>query len=278
MRHEDDDSDLRVRLPERPTSIPKTIGILNIVFGALLLLCVFCSSLNLMLQAALAPMMVVQQQQFQQAMQADRQQKLQKLQELEKAAQEEKAKAELRNQQKVLQAQPLPKMPDLSKFVQNSTFQGYMIIDVGTALVLNILMVIAGIGLVGRKEWARVTALWVAGVKIVRLIVLYTFYALVIVPIVVQQLTAAFQEMFDDMAKNAAPGQKMPGPADVGQLGTGMAVMMTVPAIGLIIFGVIYPAVVLLLLTRPQVKAVCAGTAPSSKRASGWRSTVSQQF
>src|ERR1035438_6588635 len=62
------------RPEEKPkTSIPTTVGILNIVVCCLLLICVLCSSLNLLIQG---PIMGMQQQQFQQAMQAERQQQL----------------------------------------------------------------------------------------------------------------------------------------------------------------------------------------------------------
>lgn len=243
------------------TSAAKTIGVLNIVFGCLLLLCVACSSLNLVLQSAMGPMMAAQQQQVQQALQAERQRKVQELQELEKAAEDEKEKAELRGKQKVLQAQPIPKMPDMTKFTQDTRFQGYSIADMVSGFLLNILMVVAGIALVCLKEWGRVTAIWVAALKIVRLIALYGFFVVVVVPIITEQFTSMFRDMFDDMARAAPQGQKVPGPAELGQMGTVMGVMMTASAIGMIIFGVIYPIVVLIVLTRPRVKAACAAPA-----------------
>lgn len=260
-RYRDDDSPIR-RVAQPNTSAPKTIGILNIVFGCLLLLCVACSSLNLLMQSAMGPMMVAQQQQVQQAMQAERQRMVQELQELEKAAKDEKEKAELRGKQKVLQAQPLPKMPDMTRFTRDTRFQTYSIVDMVSGFLLNVLMVVAGIGLVCLKEWGRVTAIWVAALKIVRLLALYSFFALAVVPDMVQLLTSMFQEMFDEMAKGAPPGQKMPGAAEVGQMGTAMGVMMTASAIGMIIFGVIYPTIVLIVLTRPRVKAACAVSVP----------------
>ncbi len=255
-----DDNEFSPLLSEQQpkTSIPKTIGILNILFGSLLLLCGICWSLNLMMQSAMGPMMAMQQQQVQQALEAERQRKLQELQELENAAQDEKEKATLKAKQNALKAQPQPKMPDMTKFTQDVAFQGYAIADVVTGLVLNILMVVSGIGLVGLKEWGRRTAIWVAALKIVRLVALYGFFALAVVPVMVKQFTSMFQEMFEEMAKAAPPGQRIPGPAEMGQMGTVMGVMMTAFAIGMIIFGAIYPVIVLILLSRPRVKAACA--------------------
>src|SRR5687768_10445715 len=107
---------------ESNPSAAKTIGILNIVFGSILLLCVICSGLNAMMQSAMGPMFAMQQQQMQQAMQQERQARLEQLQALEKAAKDEDEKKKLQAQQKVIQAQPVPKMPDFSKLTDDPRF------------------------------------------------------------------------------------------------------------------------------------------------------------
>lgn len=256
------------RWPPPPAELPKssaakTIGILNIVFGSILLLCVICSGLNAIMQSALGPMFGMQQQQLQQAMQQEQQQRLEQLQEQEKAAKEEKEKQELRAKQQALRAQPVPKMPDFAKLAEDVRFLGYTIADVVSGFVLNVLMLISGIALVRYKEWGRKTALWVAALKIVRLVALNTFLALVLVPHITRGFTSMFQEMFDEMAKAAPPGQRMPGQAEITQMGTMIGVMMTVFAVAMVILGVIYPVVVLIVLSRPRVKASCVPEASS---------------
>src|ERR1043165_4714618 len=166
--------------PEPPkTSIPTTIGILNIIFGSLMMLCILCSSMYLAVMGAIgAPINAIQQQQFQQALQTERLQKLQRLREQEQAAKDEKEKADLKAKQKALEEQPLPKMPDFTKFMREQSFVSWMIADYVSGLILNLAMVISGIGLLRRKEWGRVSGIWVAILKIVRLIVLYTIYPL----------------------------------------------------------------------------------------------------
>jgi len=247
---------------QRPrTAIPKTIGILNIVFGSLLLLCGICSGLGLAMQSAMGPMLAVQQKQFQQMMEADRQRKLQELQDREQAAQNEEEKAAIQARQKALKAQPLPKMPDIAKFSQQVGFQAYWIVDVVTGLILNILMVVSGIGLLHFKEWGRQQGLWVAALKIVRLVAVYGFFILVVVPNMAKAFTTMFQEMAAEMAKTAPPGQRVPGPAEMGQMGTLLGIWYTAFAIGMIILGVIYPVIVLILLSRPRVNSACAPAA-----------------
>lgn len=243
-----------VPLVEPNTGIPRTIGILNIVFGVLLLLCGVCSGLNVVTQSAFGPMIAAQQKQVQQALEAERQAKLKKLQEQEEAAEDEEQKAAIRAQHKLVQAQPVPVVPDTSKFMTAPGLQSYMIADALSGIMLNVLMMISGIGLLAFKEWARVVALWVAAVKILRLAALYGYFALAVAPVMAQQ----FRAMFEEMAKAAPPGQKAISPEELATISTSMGVMMTGSAIGIMVLGFIYPAVVLILLTRSSVKAAFA--------------------
>src|SRR5262249_30704547 len=149
-----------------------------------------------------------------QGFKAERERKLQQLHEQEKASKDEKEKEELRDKQKALEKLPLPKMPDFTKFIRDAQFQWFMAADYVTASVLNILMVISGIALLGYKEWGRKTANWVAALKIIRLVAVYGFFALVLVPALVKDFNSMFQEFFDEMGK-AAPGQKAAGPEEL---------------------------------------------------------------
>jgi hypothetical protein len=159
-------------------------------------------------------------------------------------------------------------MPDFTKFVEAAQDPAFTITDMGTGFVLNILMLVSGIALCYHKNWGRITAIWVAILKIVLLIALYTFFALVLVPVMVKGFNEMFQEMFDEMAKAAPPGRKMaaPPPGELAQLGMFMGIAMTATAVGTVIFGSIYPAVVLILLTRPRVKAACTPSAVKEEK------------
>ncbi len=254
------DNDWYPSISERrpKTSIPKTIGTLNIVFRALLMLCGICFGLSMAMQSAMGPVMAAQQQQFQQMQEAERAQKLQALQDLEKAAKDENDKAAIQAQQQALKALPMPKMPDMAKFMQEAGFPGYVIADVATGLLLNILLIVSGIGLLSFKEWGRRLGLWVAAAKIIRLVALYGYFIVVVVPDLTKALTSMFKEMVDEMAKAAPPGQPVPKAADMAQMGTAMGIFYTAFAIGMMTFGVVYPIIVLILLSRQRVKAACA--------------------
>jgi hypothetical protein len=246
--------------PVQPnTSVPRVIGTLNIIFAICLLLCGACYGLQVLMQSAMAPMMAAQQQQFQAAMAAERQKEIHNLREEEKAAKTDEEKAQIQAQIKAFQAQPLPTMPDMTKLTKDVRVQGYCLADIVTGMVLNVVMLISGIGLVGLKEWGRVTALWVAAIKIVRLVVLYGVFIVVIVPIITKQ----FIEIFEEMAKAAPPGAGGPGAQEMETAGTFMGYMMTGTGIAIMIVGAIYPAVVLWLLSRPRVKAACTQPRPT---------------
>jgi hypothetical protein len=238
-------------------SSPKTIGILNIIFASLLLLCGGCYATQIMLQPLMAPMMNAQQQQMQAAVEAQRQAEIQKLQQQEKAAKTAQEKAQFQSRQNALAAQPVPKMPDMTKMygMGDNRVRGYFLIDLLSMLPLNLVMLIAGIGLLNLKEWARATGIWVAALKIVRLIALYSFFILVIAPI----WTRAMVDMVQEMVQ-AAPGG--PNQQQVGTLGTIYGVVMAVCGIAMMVLGSIYPAISLWVLSRPGTKAACTLPTP----------------
>jgi len=240
---------------QRPdTSTPWTIGLLNVIFGALLMICGICSGLNFSVQSVMAPMMAQQQQQMQQALEADRQAQLSKLKEREKASQDEKEKAKLRAREKMLRARPVAKVPDASRIFKNPLILPYSLADTFSGLILNVLMVTAGAGLMGLRSWGRMLAIWVAALKIIRLPILYGYFIIKIAPI----LEKGFAEMFDEMAKSMPPTPGGPGPQQMQAMGAAMATGMKIGAIGTIVLGAIYPVIVLIVLTRPRVKAACA--------------------
>jgi hypothetical protein len=242
-------------LPVAPTpGTAKTIGTLNIIFACILLLCGGCASLQLIAQSALAPLMDVQRKQMQQAFEAERLAQIGKLEQAERAATSNEEKTRLQQQRKALEAQKGQPFPDMTRMwgMSDPRVLTYFITDLGTAATLNVAMLVAGIGLVNLKEWGRKLGIWVAGLKVLRLVALYGFSMAVIVPIVTKQTIDVFEEM-----SRAVPGTGGPAPQQFGQMAAVFGVMMTVGAVGMMLLGAIYPAICLILLTRPRVKAAC---------------------
>jgi hypothetical protein len=119
-------------------------------------------------------------------------------------------------------------------------------------MFFNVLMLISGVGLIRLREWGRKLAVWVAALKIVRLIVLYGIFIMVMVPIFVKLIL----DMFEEMAQSLPPGAGRP---PIAGMTTMFGTMFSVSAVAVMILGSIYPGIVLWLLTRPGVKAACNG-------------------
>jgi hypothetical protein len=241
---------------EPKTTTAKVIGILNIVFASLLLLCGLCMGFYVLIFSSMGPLMAGQQPQLQKRLEQLRQDQIRKLEAEEQAAATDQEKRRIREQIRLVQAQPI-KIPDMSKLLGDQRVWGFYLVDVLTGLILNVAMLVAGIGLVCLSRWGRTLGIWVAAIKILRLVVLYGLFIVVIVPIQTQQIIAFFEEI----EKTLPPGGRGGAAATRGDLAA-FGAMMTGYAIGLVITGVIYPIIALILLTRPGVGAACSGARP----------------
>jgi hypothetical protein len=145
----------------------------------------------------------------------------------------------------------------------------YLKIDLLTGPPLNLLMVIAGIGLMWRRNWARRLGAGTAALKIVRLIALAVFLlgfalprlstsldALLDSQMGRQLITHAITQQRAQLGNVAAGGGPPPSPKEVVRMfrDSGM-----VSAIVFVCVASIYPAIALILLCLPGARAACAG-------------------
>jgi hypothetical protein len=149
----------------------------------------------------------------------------------------------------------------------------YLWADAISGPVLNLALLVTGIGLLARKEWARRGAIGVAVLKVVRLILLNGLLALVVVPGLTDACDQiARTDLGGEVVKHVMDRQnasKGAGAANAPQLtpaeliqlmrafGYGAA-FMTLGA------GIIYPVVALVVLTRPGARAACQRGAPGT--------------
>ena len=107
-----------------------------------------------------------------------------------KAPETEEAKRQIRARIQVDAEHAAAGSPDVD-FVklglQDPRYIGHFGIDLASNLILNLLMFIAGIGLIRVKEWGRTLGVWVAALKIVRLLALTASMIVVVVPFVTQK-------------------------------------------------------------------------------------------
>lgn len=238
------------------TSIPQTIGILNIIFGSLLLMCGLCSGVSQVASSTfLGPVMQAQQQQLQAQLQAQRDRMIQQLKDQEAAAPDEATAQQIAQERQRLEQQPLQQAPNFTAIMGiGQSMAWYTWLSLGTGVPLNILLIVAGAGLLRRQEWGRKLGIWTAALKVVRLLIDQGLWIFVVVP----DLAATIGEAMADMLP---PGGQGPPPNAMVSM---YLIIYSVQGVLTILFGSIYPLICAYLLTRPRVREACqaAGLPP----------------
>ena len=239
--------------------IPKVLGILNIVFASGLILFGLCMGLYMVSLPAFGRAMTEMVKKAEAEAEKKRAADIKALEDAEEAAETESEKQALQEQRKAIEARPKVEIPmamDFNKLGLNDPkFVAYYGVELTTALVLNVLMIVAGIGLVRRKMWGLSLGTWTAVAKLVRLVLVYTFFALAIVPTLAQKSGEVAGEMM--IQQQRAMGRPAPPGIDAQFMVRMYYIMYTVTAVAMIVFGSIYPAISLWLLTRPGARAAC---------------------
>jgi hypothetical protein len=239
--------------------IPKVLGILNILFASVLLIGGLCSMGTFALSPAISRTFMRMQKEAVAKQQAQKKTALDGLDEQEKAAATAEEKQEIEARRKVIQSAPDFQSAVVDPWeafpIHEKRFQIYMGTDLLSALVLNLVMLAAGIGLVQRAEWGRKLGIWDAWLKIVRLVLVYGYLAIAIVP---DFSTAMAKFAIESIARQQqALGRQVPAGLSYENLAFVYSVGMTVGVVGTILFGSIYPAISLWLLTRRSARAAC---------------------
>ena len=241
----------------------RTIGILNIVFASILLLFAAVSLVSALASPYYARVLKAQEQATAARDAQSRASAIEEARRREQAAQTPAEQATLKARRQALEsAPPLVRMP-MTGGVQpmsDPRFAAYTWSEQLTSLALNGAMLAAGIGLLGSRAWARSLALWVAGLKLVRLAILTVVAVAVIAPLMARLIGV---QMDQQMAQQQAMMRRGPAPAPPVNFTKFMAITLTAWYVTAGLLGAIYPAVVLAALNRPGAKAACsAGPGP----------------
>ncbi len=236
---------------------PKSIGLWSVLFSLVLL---SCSVLNLSVILAMPwiqGMLQSVDKTVQDQAQARRQASIEKLESDIKAMADPEQKKLLEEQLEATKKQPAQKGPMVGaafKVMGEPKLRAMYLVDYGSAVVLNGMMLVSGLGLLALKEWGRKLALWTAGSKIARLTILMLVNILVMVPLMQKQFGKVIQEMSDQGQGNAGAQQF------AGMFKTimdGMQVFAWVGgSIGLMA-AIAFPIIVIVVLVKPESKAAC---------------------
>jgi hypothetical protein len=239
------------------TGIPRTFGLLNVIFGVMLLLGGIGSVAWVLMAPTIGKAMQAQRRETLANAKAEREARVADLKKQEAAAKTEAEKEQLRTEREAAESVPEPpEPPDVTIWdtYADPRYRAYFCGEVSLGIVLNIAMIVAGAGLLATAEWGRRLAIGVAWGKIVRLVAMAVITLTVIVP-----MTAEYtRPSLDKIAAQARLG----GPAMSNQMAQVMPILGAVGAVGFTVVGSIYPGLAIWFLTRPRARAACAGPGP----------------
>jgi Zn-dependent membrane protease YugP len=242
--------------------VPRTFGILNIIFGILLLLFGAYSITMLVIGPRVQNAVITQMKEQQASKKAVRDAKIADLKKKEEAAKTKEDKETIADEREALESSAEPDvsaiMGGAMGIASNPRIVAYTYVEAAAGILLNVLMLIAGVGLVRMSDWGRRLALGVAWLKILRWIAIMVFTLVVIVPITSEASQKILQEI-DKTAKSKAGGGGSPIPLAFFSQFT--AILTAVVAVASALFGSIYPALSLWFLTRPATRAACLARA-----------------
>ncbi|WP_435015728.1 hypothetical protein TA3x_003279 [Tundrisphaera sp. TA3] len=150
--------------------------------------------------------------------------------------------------------------PNPYSFMGDPALIRFYIIDMATGLPLNIIMFASGIGLINARRWGAWWWTRAAWAKIVRLIAVYGYFIVAVVPPLSAGMTRMVMAMLE--AQKLPPGKGLK-PEELTKLYIFSYSFMSV---AMIVLGMIYPAVSIWILGRPGVKAALSGDDGEAER------------
>jgi hypothetical protein len=243
--------------------IPRTFGIMNLVFGILMFLVGAGYIAITIVAPSFQKQMVVTFEQQQAKSKAEREAKVAELKAKEEAAKTEEEKDTLKDEREAAESNVEPDLSAMNEMMGFNVFSDvrlaiYTFSELISGMILNVLMVISGVGLLGLAEWGRRLAITVAWLKIVRWVAMIVVTLVLIVPIT----AAKTQKMFDSIQQAQARAQ-----ANAGRQGgatmpmLNIAVFTSIAGAVTMIFTAlvasIYPSLSIWFLTRPPARAAC---------------------
>jgi hypothetical protein len=245
--------------------LTRALGITNIVFASCLIF--FGLSLGAYIAAlpVLGRTLAQVQKKTEEASAARQKAELKEIAEAEAKATTDEEKEELAGQRKAIESRPKPPNPfmalDLGQMgLDDPKLLTYYWLELTTGLLLNAAMITAGIGLLRQKPWGMTLGSGTAALKMIRLVVVYGYFAVSLAPLLAGKMAAMMGKMMAQ--QQAIFSQGSPMEFDTGPLRETYTGMYPPIAVAFIVLGSIYPAVSLWLLLRARAHAAAKKTAP----------------
>ncbi|MBY0397982.1 MAG: hypothetical protein K2X91_16150, partial [Thermoleophilia bacterium] len=239
---------------------PRLLGIVNFLISSQILVC----GLGMASYLAVLPLVAeVTQSIVDEAGRAEDKKKEAALAGLDaeiKAAKTDVEKAVLAERRKAVESRPRMMMPTMDFSAMGLTDRrviAWSWAEVISGIVVNVLMLVSGVGLMSWKKWAWTMGVWTGWLKILRLLVLYGIFIAVVSPVMSQGMAKMATDMIAQQQAALGGGGGAPPPTQM--LTQIYSVMNAAIGVMMIVGGAIYPAILLWLLHRPPVKSACSG-------------------
>jgi hypothetical protein len=242
--------------------IPKTLGILNVIFGVLLVLGGSCQLVMTVFLPAILQGAQNIAKDAQAKVEAQEKANLKSIDDQIAAAKTDEEKKALEQQRDAAAANKVQINPmDISAATDALKDPKIMAVSFGgiiTGLILHILLLVSGIGLIRLTPWGRTLGVWWGVLMIVQVLGLLLATIFIALP-----ANKPIQEKAIALAEEAAkkPGAG-PGEASAAQMAKVMASLTVPMAVGQSLSGIVYPIVLLILLNTAGARAACLAKKP----------------
>jgi hypothetical protein len=239
--------------------IPRTFGLMNTIFGSLLLLLAVGFAVYYFVSPSISRYFQVEMRKQQELRKSDRDSKLAELKRREAAAKTEEEKQAVKDERTILERDIEPDLSEMEDLMGWNIFSDlrvavFYFAEVGAAILLNLLMIISGVGLMALAEWARRLAIGVAWLKIVRWVAMTVVTLVLLVPMTLEKTQKAFKQM-ETQVQAKSGGRPMPmGTAAIGRM---MAIASAAFTVFEAVVASVYPALSIWFLSRPPARAAC---------------------
>lgn len=244
--------------------IPKTLGILNVIFGVLMILYGLCTVGILIAAPALMGFAEKTVKEVQTKAEAQQKAQLKVFEDREKAATTEEEKKAIQQERDATIASTPPvvqmNLGGATDVINDPVMMGFSYVQMGTGVILSAILLVAGIGLIRLTPWGRSLSIAWAGLQLVQLVIITAVSVFYLQPL----QRPKNEQMLTKMEADAKAPNAPPGAAESAK----MARMMSSPAVanativGYLLLGSIYPIVTLVLLNRPGARAAVLGQKP----------------
>lgn len=237
--------------------IPKTLGILNVIFGVLLVLFGICGLGGLLAAPALFDVIEKTAKEQKNNEEAKETANLKAIDDRLAAAKTDEEKKVIEDERTAaVAAKPRPVQVDLSAATdvfKNKTIMTVNYAGAITGLVLHVVLLISGIGLIRLTPWGRSLGLTWAWLQLLQVVVVLAATLLYVLPANMVNTEKQIAKL-EIQAKAEGAG---PNEANALQLTKTMSSMAAPLAVGQSLSGLIYPIILLILLSNKGARAAC---------------------